>query len=222
MEDEKTGVSVPTPGTNGANAPVDETKAFSERLKTVREKDRAELAAALGFDSWDAAMNSGLDKKLLDAGIEPSLGKPIIEDAVANHPEVIKARQLVAQAEREKTAAELQLLNEKYGLQYKSVEDLDSAVRDLLGKGLTLGQAYAAVHYDDLNKRQTQNPTEVAKGQLGQSLNHMNSVPGNGAAAPTSATAISQADIDAVRRFMPNATQEQIAKFLAAHPEIKK
>ena len=77
MENE-TGAKVPTPGTS-----QDETKAFSERLKAVREKDRAELAAALGFESWETALNSGLDKKLLDAGIEPSVGKPIIEDAVA-------------------------------------------------------------------------------------------------------------------------------------------
>ena len=222
MEDEKTGVTVPTPGTEGVKTPVDETKAFSERLKTVREKDRAELAAALGFESWDAALNSGLDKKLLDAGIEPSLGKPIIEDAVANHPEVIKARQLVAQAEREKTAAELKLLNEKYGLQYASVDDLDAEVKIMLSKGLSLGQAYAAVHHDNLAKRQTQDPAQLAKGQLDQSLHHMNGIPGNSAAAPTSAATITQSDINAVKRFMPNATQEQIAKFLAAHPEIKK
>lgn len=212
----ETGAQVPTPGTQ------DETKAFSERLKAVREKDRAELAAALGFESWETAMNSGLDKKLLDAGIEPSVGKPIIEDAVANHPEVIKARQIAAQAEQDKKAAELQLLNERHGLQYKSVDDLDAPVKDLLAKGVPLSQAYVAVHYDELNGRQTQDPTKVAKAQLGQSLGHIGSIPGGGAPAPTSATSVTQTDIDAVKRFMPNATQEQIAKFLAAHPEIKK
>ena len=215
--DEKTGVNVPSPGT-----PKDETKAFSERLKAAREKDRTELAAALGFNSWDDALNSGLDKKLLDAGIEPSVGKPIIEDAVANHPEVIKARQIAAQAEQAQKAAELQLLNEKHGLQYKSIDDLDDAVKSLLGKGVSLSQAYVAIHYDELNNKQTQDPNKVAQAQLGQSLGHIGSVPGNGAAAPTSATAVTQSDIDAVKRFMPGATQEQIAKFLAAHPEIKK
>lgn len=215
--DEKTGAQVPSPGTQ-----QDETKAFSERLKATREKDRAELAAALGFESWDAAMNSGLDKKLLDAGIEPSVGKPIIEDAVANHPEVIKARQIAAQAEQAQKAAELQLLNEKHGLQYKSVDDLDQPVKDLLAKGVPLSQAYVAVHYEELSGRQTQDPAKLNKAQLDQSLKHMGGVPGTGAAAPTDATSISQTDIASVRRFMPNATEEQIAKFLAAHPEIKK
>jgi hypothetical protein len=215
--DEKTGAQVPSPGTQ-----QDETKAFSERLKATREKDRAELAAALGFDSWDAAMNSGLDKKLLDAGIEPSVGKPIIEDAVANHPEVIKARQIAAQAEQAQKFAELQLLNERHGLQYKSIDDLDAPVKELLAKGVPLSQAYVAIHYDELNGRQAQDPTKVAKAQLDQSLKHMGGVPGNGAAAPNNATVISQADVSAVKRFMPGATEEQIAKFLAAHPEIKK
>ena len=213
---EETGATVPSPGTK------DETKAFSERLKTVREKDRAELAAALGFDSWDAAMNSGLDKKLLDAGIEPSVGKPIIEDAVANHPEVIKARQIAAQAEQDKKAAELQLLNERHGLQYKSIDDLDAPVKDLLAKGVPLSQAYVAVHYDELSGKQTQDPTKTAKAQLDQSLRHIGGIPGSGAAAPTPADSITQADIAAVKRFMPRASQEEIAKFLAAHPEIKR
>lgn len=215
MENE-TGAKVPTPGTNG------ETKAFSERLKAAREKDRAELAIALGFDSWEAAVNSGLDKKLLDAGIEPSVGKPIIEDAVANHPEVIKARQIAAQAEQAQKAAELQLLNERHGLQYKSTDELDDSVKDLLAKGVPLSQAYVAVHFDELSGKQTQDPAKVAKAQLDQSLGHIGGVPGNGATAPTSATSVTQSDIEAVKRFMPNATQEQIAKFLAAHPEIKK
>lgn len=211
----ETGETVSTPGTN-------ETKAFSERLKATREKDRAELAAALGFDSWESALNSGLDKKLLDAGIEPSVGKPIIEDAVANHPEVIKARQIAAQAEQAQRTAELQLLNEKFGLSYKSTDDLDDGVKDLLAKGIPLSRAYVAIHFDELNGRQAQDPVTAAKTQLGQSLGHMGGIPGTGAKAPAVVTTVTQADIDAVRRFMPRATQEEIAKFLQAHPEMKK
>ena len=209
------GAQVPTPGTQ------DDTKAFSERLKAVREKDRAELAAALGFDSWDAALNSGLDKKLLDAGIEPSVGKPIIEDAVANHPDVIAARQIAAQAIKAQQDAELKLLNETHGLNIANVDDLDADVKSLMDKGIPLGRAYVAVHFTELSGKQTPNPA-VAKAQRDQSLVHINGVPGGGAAAPTSARTVTQNDIDAVKRFMPRATQEEIAKFLAAHPEIKK
>lgn len=212
---EKTGAQVPTPGTQ------DETKAFSERLKATREKDRAELAAALGFDSWDAALNSGLNKKLLDAGIEPSVGKPIIEDAVENHPDVIAAKQITAQAVKAQQDAELKLLNETYGLNFESSAALDDDVKDLMNKGVPLGRAYVAVHFSELNK-QTQDPTVIAKAQRDQSLGHITGVPGGGAVAPTSARTVTQNDIDAVKRFMPRATQEQIAKFLEAHPEIKK
>ena len=216
MEDE-TDVTVPTSGT-----PQDGAKAFSERLKTAREKDRAELAAALGFESWDAALNSGLDKKLLDAGIEPSVGKPIIEDAVANHPDVIAAKQIAAQAMKAQQDAELKLLNETHGLNFNSVDDLDNDVKDLISKGVPLNRAYVAVHFTELSGRQTQDPAVVAKTQRDRSLSHMNGIPGTGAAAPTAANTLTAADIASVQKFMPNATEEQINKFLAAHPEIKK
>lgn len=212
---EQTGAQVPSPGT------VDETKAFSERLKSVREKDRAELASALGFDSWEDALNSGIDKKLLDAGIEPSIGKPIIEDAVANHPDVIKARQIAAQVVKAQQDAELKLLNETHGLNYQSTDELDNDVKDLLSKGVPLSRAYVAVHYNELSNR-AQDPAAAAKAQRDNSLKHLGSVPGNGAAAPTTATTITATDIANVKRFMPTATEEQVAKFLAAHPEIKK
>ena len=211
------GVQVPTPGTQH-----DETKAFSERLKAAREKDRTELAAALGFDSWDAALNSGLDKKLLDAGIEPSIGTPIIEDAVANHPDVIAARQIAAQAIKAQQDAELKLLNETHGLSFKSIDDLDQDTKSLMDKGVPLGRAYVAIHFNELSNRQTQDPAAAAKAQRDASLGHLSGIPGGGAVAPTSARAVTQTDIDNVKRFMPGATQEQIAKFLAAHPEIKK
>ena len=213
----ETGAKVSPPGTQH-----DETKAFSERLKAVREKDRAELAAALGFDSWDAALNSGIDKKLLDAGIEPSVGKPIIEDAVANHPDVIAARQIAAQAVKAQQDAELKLLNETYGLDLKDIDSLDAEVKGLMEKGVPLGRAYVAVHFNEISNKQNPDPVATAKVQRDQSLGHITAVPGGGAAAPTAARTVTQNDIDAVKRFMPNATQEQIAKFLAAHPEIKK
>lgn len=210
----ETGATVSPPDT------TNETKAFSERLKATREKDRAELAAALGFSSWDEALNSGLDKKLLEAGIEPSVGKPIIEDAVANHPDVIAAKQIAQQAVKAQQDAELKLLNETHGLNIEKVDDLDTEVQDLMKKGVPLSRAYVAVHFNELGNK-AQDPA-VAKAQRDQSLGHMSGIPGGGAAAPTSARAITQNDINAVKRFMPNATQEQIAKFLAAHPEIKK
>ena len=112
------------------------------------------------------------------------------------------------------------MLNEKYGLDYKSIDDLDSQVKDLLQKGVSLSRAYVAVHYDELSNRQSQDPAQLAKSQLGQSTKHLSAIPGGNAAAPTSAT-VTQSDVDNVRRFMPNATQEQIVKFLSAHPEYK-
>lgn len=72
------------------------TKIVSKRLS----EDRAKLAKALGYDSWEAAMNSGMDKKLLDAGIEPETAKPIIETMVEKHPKVLEAEELIAREQK--------------------------------------------------------------------------------------------------------------------------
>jgi hypothetical protein len=95
-------------------------KIIARRLSESREQ----LAVALGFDSWDSAMNSGYDKKLLDAGIDPKVGKPIIDNLVSTHPEVQAAKQVLAEAKEQRTAAEITALNTKYGLNIEALTSL--------------------------------------------------------------------------------------------------
>ena len=84
MENEITGV-------NKTESPsVDTTEIIAKRLAAMRAKDREDLAKAMGYESWDNAMNSGVDKQLLDAGIDPDMGKPVINKLVENHPEHVK------------------------------------------------------------------------------------------------------------------------------------
>jgi len=68
MDNEKK--QVEEKGAEGTATPAVEnqeniTKIVSERIKKTREKDRAELAKAMGFDSWEALLNSGVDKKTI-------------------------------------------------------------------------------------------------------------------------------------------------------------
>lgn len=190
------------------------SKIVAQRLNQSREK----LATALGFESWDAAMNSGYDKKLLDAGIDPKVGKPIIDDLVANHPEVQSAKAILAEAKQEKANAELLALNTKFGLSIDSVDSLDDETKRLMASGIPLARAYAAVHYDELQGTPV---TTDARAQTAMAKTHVSPLPGNSAASPAKVTAISQADIANVRKLMPGATDESIKKFLEAHPEIK-
>lgn len=188
------------------------TKIVASRISAEREK----LAKAIGYDSWDHAMNSGIDKKLVDAGIDPELGKPIIDSAVNSHPEVIKARQVIAEATAAREAAEISALNAKYGLSLESVDKLDEPVKQLMQKGVSLSQAYVAVHIDELTTAKSVKISDPPKG----TIQHITPLPGSTAPAPT-VPGISDTDIAAAKRYMPGATDDQVKAFLAAHPELK-
>lgn len=201
----------------GAVQPTANEEQINKIIARRLAESREQMAVALGFESWDAAMNSGYDKKLLDAGIDPKVGKPIIDDLVANHPEVQSARNILAEAKQQKMEAELLALNTKFGLNIESIDKLDDETKQLMTKGLSLSRAYAAVHFDELQGTQQVD----TKAQTAAAKTHVTPLPGNGAAAPNNATVITPADIANVKRFMPYATDESIREFLKNHPEIK-
>jgi hypothetical protein len=208
-----------SPSAEGNKQDNNVTKAFAKRLAETREKDRTELAAALGFSSWEDAMNSGLDKKLVDAGIDPTAGKPIIENIVNSHPDVVKAKQVLAEAEKMREESQLAVLNTKYNLQLTSIDALDDETKALIAKGVAVDKAYIAVHYDELSKQS--DPVAVAQKQQANSLTHLNPLPGNTAKAEA-VIPVSQTDVANVRKYMPNASEDDIKKFLQKHPEYKR
>lgn len=188
------------------------TKIVASRISAEREK----LAKAMGFESWQQALDSGVDKKLVDAGIDPEVGKPIIDNAVNNHPEVVRARQVLAEATAAKEAAEIEALNAKFGLNIESMDKLDESVKQLIAKGVSVSQAYIAVHFDELGNTV---PTP-AKPAPQNPLQHIRPLPGNTAPAPAE-TGISATDIANAKRYMPTATDDAVKAFLAAHPELR-
>lgn len=213
--DEKNGVKPQ----EGAEQPTAEKidKIVARRLSESREQ----LAVALGFDSWDSAMNSGYDKKLLDAGIDPKIGKPIIDDLVSTHPEVQAAKAVLAEAKEQRIAAEITALNTKHGLNIESFDKLDDETKTLVAKGIPLSRAYVAIHYDELSGTPQKDPIETAKTQLNSSKVHLTSVPGGSASSQPDAVTVTARDIENVRRFMPGASDASIKEFLQKHPEIK-
>lgn len=206
---EETGVN-PQEGAVSPTAEENITKIVAARLSAEREK----LAKAMGYSSWQNAMDSGVDKQLLDAGIDPEVGRPVINSAVDNHPDVVRARQVVAEANAAREAAEITALNAKYGLNIPSVDALDDGVKQLMAKGVNLTQAYVAVHYDEMQNTQ-------AKPAVPQNpLQHVTPLPGNNTPAPANA-GISAVDIANAKRYMPGASDDAVKAFLAAHPELK-
>ena len=71
--------------------PVDNTKAFSERLKKEREKLKTELAQELGYESWEKATEDRTNNTLLNKGIDPDTVKPILKDLLKSDPDYIAA-----------------------------------------------------------------------------------------------------------------------------------
>lgn len=205
-------------GANKDTSPVSEetTKIIAQRIKAAREKDRLELAQAMGFDSWDKMLDSGVNKKLLDAGIDPELAKPVFDEIVEKHPDVIRAREVLAEAEKARKEAGIATINANFGTAYKSIDDLDDATKVLVNKGLSVDQAYAAVHYMDF-KQPTQDPVKSAVIEKQISLAHLKTVPGGVATGGGDNIEVSQAEIDSVRKYMPNATIDQIKEFKKNH-----
>lgn len=212
MADEATGVN-----NNKDTPPVSEdtTKIIAQRIKAAREKDRLELAQAMGFDSWDKMLDSGVNKKLLDAGIDPELAKPVFDEMVEKHPDVIRAREILAEAEKTRKEAGIALVNANFGTSYKSIDDLDDVTKSLVNKGLSVDQAYAAVHYADF--RPQTDPAKTAVMEKQGSLTHLKTVPGGVATGGGDNIEVSQAEIDAVRKYMPSATIDQIKEFKKNH-----
>lgn len=91
-----------------------------------------------------------------------------------------------------------------------------------MNKGISLTQAYVASNFDSLStKPAQQDPARVAQAQKSLSTQHLRPVPGTGQGT-SSDIALTQADIDNVRRFNPKATLEQIKEFVSKNPGIIK
>lgn len=69
----------------------DETKAFSERLKKEKAKLKDELAASLGYSSWEEATEARANDVLLDHGIDYETVKPVLKDLLKSDPDYIAA-----------------------------------------------------------------------------------------------------------------------------------
>lgn len=130
-------------------------KAYSERLKKDRERIRLEerenLAKSFGYDSWDAYMDASTNNKLLDSGLDPESVRPVLKDLLKNDPEYIEAMRYKAEKEElEKQLfadTSLQALNQKFGTNFKNVDELDAETVKLWNSGVPLVNAYAANNY---------------------------------------------------------------------------
>ena len=123
-----------------STSPVEtETQAFARRLKEEKAKEYA-----------DAQTNN----KILDKGMDPDAVRDILKDLIYTNPEYVEAmkyKQEKEELEKEMFASNsIKKLNETYGTNYKSINELDKETVDMWNKGMTLEKAYAANNIQSL------------------------------------------------------------------------
>lgn len=152
--DEATVEQQPTPPVEQ----VDQTKAFATRLKEekakAKQEAKEEIAHSFGYDSWQEYVDNQTNSKLLDKGLDPDSVRPVLKDLIKNDPEYIEAMKY--KAEKEELEKELfaqnaiQALNNKFGTNFKSVNELDKDTIDDWNKGMSLEKAFAANNYSKI------------------------------------------------------------------------
>lgn len=137
---------------------IDQTKAFATRLKEEKAKAkkeaREEIAQSFGYASWDEYTEAQTNNTLLDRGLDPESVRPVIKDLIKNDPEYLEAMRYKAEKEElEKeifASNSLKALNDKFGTNYKSVNELDEETINDWNKGTPLEKAFAANNYDKI------------------------------------------------------------------------
>ncbi len=128
--------------------PVDQTKAFAQRLKEEKAKVKQEIAESFGYESWQSYVDAQTNNKILDKGLDPDSIRETLKDLVKTDPDYVEAMNY----KKEKEALEKELfasnslkqLNETYGTNYKSVNDLDAETVRMWNEGTPLEKAFAA------------------------------------------------------------------------------
>jgi hypothetical protein len=142
-----------------STSPVEtETQAFARRLKEEKAKAkleaRQEIAESYGYASWQEYADAQTNNKILDKGMDPDAVRDILKDLVYTNPEYVEAmkyKQEKEELEKEIFASNsLKQLNETYGTNYKSINELDKETVDMWNKGMTLEKAYAANNIQSL------------------------------------------------------------------------
>lgn len=159
FEIEEQAANVESPETDVSNeqptSPVDtetQTQAFARRLKEEKAKARLEarqeIAESFGYSTWQEYADAQTNNKILERGLDPDSVKDVLKDLIYNNPEYVDAMNY----KKEKEALEkeifasnsLKQLNETYGTNYTSIDQLDKQTMDAWNAGTPLVNAYAA------------------------------------------------------------------------------
>lgn len=202
-----------------------DTKAYSERLNKERkemrealEKEYAEkrdtLAHLRGYDNWDEFENAIDSDALLDAGVsDVDKLKPVLETLINKNPQVLKAKEIIENAEKERKE---KILNDEVTLIHEVDPDINSLddiknseksaiIIDKITKGYSLYDAYVTTNYEKIQGLKVQTEKRSAAQNV-QSKNHMKTTTGGAG----DSTIVPEDVMNMYKRNLPKWTNEQI------------
>lgn len=191
---------------------VTTTKAFSDRLKekTTKavEKERAEIAKNMGFESYEAMIKSREEKLMSEKGLDPEQVRPVVEELLKqrleNDPrmkelDALRKKQLV-----EFGKAELAEISKLTNGEVTKFEQLPKEVVEIWKQKGSLKSAYLEVKGEEL----------IMKARSGQSkgtTDHLASPTGN-TPSPKNQRLLTEQEKEMYKYFNPRLSDEELNK----------
>ena len=201
-----------TPPATEEKDDVTKTQAFAHRLKEEKEKARKEardeIAATLGYESFEALQKEKENKLLEDKGLDPEQVNPIVEELVKqrldNDPRMKELEALKEQRVKEFAEKELKEISNLTGEQYTSLNQLPQDVIDDWRKTGSLKSSYIKLHGEELI-------IKARKAQTKGGTSHLQETAGT-APTPTDTRPMTDKEKAIYKFFNPNVKDEELDK----------
>lgn len=197
---------------------------YRQRLNKDKAKIRDEAARAAGFKDYEDMQKNSLDKRLLEVGIQPETGAPIVRDfaneLIERDPRIIEAERIIAENKEKELKSALYQINQTFGTNFSSIDQLDDDTKNLMEKGLDVFKAYAANHFDQAVQSGTQHAQVSQKEILEASKQHLIPTPA-GSKDNSKPINLSKTQFEAIRKIGGvNMSDEQIVEYIKSHQGI--
>lgn len=197
---------------NDEKKDVTQTQAFAHRLKEEKEKARKEareeIAAALGYESYEALQKQRENKLLEDKGFDPEQVSPLVDELVKKRleedPRMQELAEFKKQQAQEFAKRELSEISKLTGVQYTSLDQLPQDVIESWKKTGNLKQSYISLHGEELIMRAR------SANQRGTTEHLQN--PAGQAPTGTSKRPLTEDEKKVWRFFNPSMSEEELNK----------
>lgn len=206
--------STETPPATENKQDVTQTQAFAHRLKEEKEKARKEardeIAAALGYQSYEDLQKSRENKLLEDKGLDPEQVNPIVDELVKqrldNDPRMKELESLKQQQVKAFAEKELKEISSLTGEQYTSLDQLPKDVIDDWRTSGSLKSSYIKLHGEELI-------IKARKAQTKGGTSHLQDTAGS-APTPTDTRPMTDKEKAIYKFFNPGIKDEELDKKL--------